>query len=426
MNQPSTDYPFFFTWSAQKGHQPLDIRGGQGIYFDTADGNRWTDMASLVYQANLGHGHPRLIQAIRDQAADLCLTLPNAVYEAKQRLAEELLALAPDGFGKVFFTLGGSEATENALKIARLVTGRSKFLSRYRSYHGATMGALSLTGDYRRLPFEPGIPGVSHFYAPYCERLAGESSPVVQQAEYRNDVADRMAYEGKDKVAALFIESVTGANGVLVPPDGYLQYLRELCDANGVLMVCDEVLTGFGRTGKWFAYEHFDIVPDIITMGKALTGGYGTLGAVLVHDRIASHFDDAVLYAGLTHYAHPLGCAAALEAISVYRDEELVENAARLAPVLRAEMERIQDARPDRIRAVRAIGLFGGFVLDADKTELGALSAELDRRRVLTHLRTANQMLIVSPPLCITEAELREGLAMVAEAIDTSIPKTGP
>jgi taurine--2-oxoglutarate transaminase len=410
-----SEHPFFFTWSAQRDAQPLHITGGEGAHFTTADGQTWTDLAALTYQANLGHGHPRLIAAVQRQAAELCLTTPAAIYPAKVELARRLLALAPPGFSKVFFTLGGAEAVENAVKIARMFTGRYKLISRYRSYHGATLGALTLSGDYRRPPLEPGLTGVIHALDNDLMALGGATLPGG-----RLTTIDRLiALEGPQTVAAVVMESVPGANGVYVPPPGYWRQVREACDAHGVLLVADEVLTGFGRTGKMFAIEHFDgVIPDMITIGKALTGGYGVLGAVLVHERVACHFDDKPLLAGLTHYAHPLGCAAGLEALNVYCDEGLVERAAQLEPLLLGPLRALQAERPDLVTGVRGLGLLAAIDLGgATPAQFKSVVRGLTARCVLTHPRPAEQMIVLSPPLCIPEAALADGLAALRDAI---------
>lgn len=403
----SADSPFFFTWQRQGGARGVALRGGSGVHFETDEG-RFLDLGSLVYQANAGHGRQRIIDAIKAQADELCLSTPQAIYPAKTALAEALLAKAPEGFSKVFFTLGGSDANENALKIARLFTGRYKVVSRYRSYHGATFGASSLTGDWRRAAVEPGIPGAIHVMD-LDDGVQGTQIPRVLELE--------------ENVGAVFLEPVVGANGVLIPPEGYFQQVREACDAHGALLVCDEVLTGFGRCGSFFAFERFGAQPDLITCGKALTGGYGTLGAVLVHERVARFFDDEELVCGLTHYAHPLSVAAALETLRVYEDEGMVANAAALEAPLRAMLDELPGTDP------RAIGLLGAVDVDLDAEGLKALGAALRRRRVHVHLKGPRQLrrerggaVVVSPPLCITEDELRSGLKQVGEAIDEVSP----
>lgn len=412
-----SDYPFFFTWTAQESARPMEIVGGRGAFFETADGTRFLDLGALVYQVNAGHGHPRIIEAVREQASRLCVASPSAVYPEKIALAEELLALAPPGFSKVFFTLGGSDANENALKIARLATGRFKAVSRYRSYHGATFGALSLSGDYRRRALEPTLPGIFRVDDWECVRCPhGVRSPRCDHPPLTH-IPRILAEEGD--VAAVFVESVVGANGVLIPPPGYMRRLREACDRTGALLVCDEVLSGFGRTGRWLALEHFDgVVPDMITLGKALTSGYGTLGAVLVHERVAAHFEKNPLLAGLTHYAHPLGVAAALAAIRVYREERLVERAAALHVVLRQALDRLGAKVPHAVRQSRSIGLLAAIELSFDAARWKALEAGLHRRRVWAHVNARASCLLLSPPLCIEEDDLQEGVLRVEAAIE--------
>jgi taurine--2-oxoglutarate transaminase len=410
-------YPFFFTWASQKDARPLELTGGSGAWFTTADGGRWLDLGSLVYQVNAGHGHQRIVEAVREQAARLAVSTPGAVYPEKVALAERLLAHAPPGFDRVFFTLGGSDANENAIKIARLFTGRHKLVARYRSYHGATMGAVTLSGDWRRPPVEPGLVGVVHVEDFDCADCPGGLRARDCTHEPITRIPRVLELEGAGTVAAVFVESVVGANGVLIPPHGYLARLRDACDAHGALLVVDEVLAGFGRTGRFFGLDHEGVVPDLITCGKALTGGYGTLGAVLVHERVARHFDEQPLVAGLTHYAHPLGVAAALEAISVYEEEGLVERAAALEPLFTRALELARDRAGKRGGAVRAIGLLGGIDLALDAAGWKRLGAALRDRRIHMHVLPRAGALIASPPLCIEEADLERGLAQVGDAI---------
>ncbi|MEM6958018.1 MAG: aminotransferase class III-fold pyridoxal phosphate-dependent enzyme [Myxococcota bacterium] len=400
--------PFFVTWRAQRGAKTVQITGGEGAYFETPEG-AVLDLGGLIYQMNAGHGHRRIINAVKAQADRLCVSLPSADYPEKHALAEALLAKAPTGFSKVFFCLGGSDANENAMKIARLFTGRYKTISRYRSYHGATLGAVSMTGDWRRAAVEPGVVGAVHVTDLDDPNLpSGTQIPRVLELE--------------QNVGAVFLEPVVGANGVLIPPDGYFAAVRSACDEHGALLICDEVLTGFGRTGRFFAFEHFDVVPDMITCGKALTAGYGVLGAVLVHERVATHFDDHVLATGLTHYAHPLGVAAALEAMRVYDDEGLVERAAALeGPLSRMLVALEQDV--DCVTGHRLVGLLAGVDLDLAVSKLEPLSAALWRRGVHVHVKGPKQLrreggaLVLSPPLCISEAELAEGVRAIKDAL---------
>ncbi len=409
------EYPFFFTWTAQSGAKPFELTGGDGAWFTTADGSRWLDLGALSYQVNAGHGQKRIIEAIKRQADELCLSAPNAVFPAKTELAERLLAMAGPQFSKVFFTLGGAEANENAIKIARQVTGRMKLVSRYRSYHGASFGALSLTGDWRRPAMEPGIPGVVHVQDCYCDRCPFGQRVETCKRECATNIGSTMQLEGPRSIAAVFLEPVPGANGVLVPPPEYWPIVRAACDTEGALLVADEVLTGFGRTGKPFGFQHWDVVPDLITCAKGLASGYATIGAVIVHDRVARHFDDHLLACGLTYYAHPLACAAAVETMKLYEDEKMYENATRLGPVLRRELEAAQ-ARVHAKSFVRALGLLGVLEVEAPADSWTRLGAELGKRKLSLHVDPKRGTAIFAPPLCITEDELVRGMRSFADA----------
>ena len=409
------EYPFFFTWTAQSGAKPFELTGGEGVWFTTADGARWLDLGALSYQVNAGHGQKRIVEAIKRQADELCLSAPNAVFPAKTELAERLLAMAGPQFTKVFFTLGGAEANENAIKMARQFTGRTKLVSRYRSYHGASFGALSLTGDWRRPALEPGIPGVVHVQDCYCDRCPFGQRVETCKRECATNIGATMELEGPRSVAAVFLEPVPGANGVLVPPPEYWPIVRTACDAEGALLVADEVLTGFGRTGKPFGFQHWDVVPDLITCAKGLASGYATIGAVIVHERVARFFEDHVLACGLTYYAHPLACAAALETMKLYEDDKLYDNAAKLGPVLRRELE----AASSRVRErsyVRSLGLLGALEVEAPAEAWGRLGAELGRRKLSLHVDPKRGTAIFAPPLCITEDELVHGMRGFADA----------
>jgi len=410
-----SEYPFFFTWTAQNAAKPLELTGGEGAWFTTSDGGRWLDLGALSYQVNAGHGRQRIVDAIKRQADSLCLSAPNAVFPAKVELAQRLLAMAGPGFSKVFFTLGGAEANENAIKIARLVTGRHKMISRYRSYHGASMGALALTGDWRRAPLEPLIPGVVHVHDCECERCAsGNRGPVCDRA-YGKEIERTMQQEGARTTAAVFLEPVPGANGAWVPPPDYWPTVRAACDADGALLVADEVLTGFGRIGKPFGFQHWNVVPDMITIAKGLASGYATIGAVIVHERVAKHFDANVLACGLTYYAHPTACAAALETMKLYDDEQLYANSARLGPVLLRELDAVaaKIAVPSH---VRGLGLLAALAPQASPAQWTVLGTELATRKLSLHVDGKRGTAIFAPPLCITEEELVRGIRSFGEA----------
>ena len=413
--------PYFSTWSLQSEDPLPEILGGRGAQYQTKEG-WWLDMASLSYSANLGHGHPRMVEAIKKQADKFCLCSPNHSFEAKEELAEKLLNLAPPGFDKVFFTLGGSEAVENALKMARLVTGRYKTISRYRSYHGASLGALSMTGDYRRPPLEPGLTGALHALDCHCYRCPFGQEPTSCQLECATQFDHIMTLEGMGSVAAVFAEPVPGANGVLVPPRGYWTKLREACDKHGALLVADEVLTGFGRTGRWFGIEHEDVVPDMLTLAKGLTGGYAPLGAVLVHKRVSERFEEQKLFCGLTYYGHPLSCAAGAEALEIYSDEGLIDKAAGLSPSFLDGLKQIAAQTPGAEVDVRCRGLLGALewkngTQDGWSAFFSELSSKLKAERIHCYAKADTGMLILAPPLVISSEELKGGLERVGECV---------
>ena len=410
-----TDYPFFFTWSAQHAAKPLELTGGEGAWFTVKGGDRWLDLGALSYQVNVGHGNKRIVEAIKHQADQLCVSAPNAVFPAKIELAERLLKMAGPGYSKVFFTLGGAEAVENALKIARLYTKRFKNIARRSSYHGASMGALSLTGDWRRPPLEPGIPGVVRAEDCYCDRCPFGKQVATCARECASHIGDLLQLEGPQQVAGVFLEPVPGANGVLVPPAEYWPMVKKACADDGALLIADEVLTGFGRTGKAFGFHHWDVVPDMITIAKGLASGYQALGAVIVHERIAKHFDDHMLACGLTFYAHPTACAAAVECLNVYADENMFENSARLGPVLLRELSAIRDALPVKAFA-RGLGLLGALEVEAPLDQWQQLGAELGKRKLSLHVDGKRGTAIFAPPLCITEQELVTGVRSFGEA----------
>ncbi|HET7636100.1 MAG TPA: aminotransferase class III-fold pyridoxal phosphate-dependent enzyme, partial [Candidatus Limnocylindria bacterium] len=413
-----------FSWSAQARVDPIVIDRAEGIYFWDPNGKRYIDFNSQLMSVNIGHGNRRVADAIAAQAHRLAFAAPQFATEVRGRLGQMLAELTPGDLNHFFFTLGGAEANENALRMARLFTGRQKVMARYRSYHGATAGAISVTGDPRRWASEPAVPGVIRVLDPY--RWGDpEPQPVDEQLAYLEEVIN---YEGPQTIAAFILETVTGTNGILVPPDGYLQGVRELCTKYGIVMICDEVMAGFGRTGRWFAVDHWNVVPDLMTMAKGLTSSYLPLGAVAVSDRIAAHFAENVYYGGLTYSAHPVSCAAAIAAIEVLRDEDLVGNAARLDPLLR-ELLRGLEARHPSVGATRSIGLFGIVELVRSRdpwVPLGAYNqtppevAALDRRLKANGLYTMTHWnaFFTNPPLCITEEQLREAFAIIDAALE--------
>src|SRR5215211_2589541 len=342
-----------FEWSAQAAVDPIPVARAKGIYFWTPEGKRYVDFNSQLMCVNIGHGDERVIRAIRTQAETLAYANPFMATQVRAELGAKLAALTPGDIDVFFFTNGGAEANENAIKIARAFTGRHKILARYRSYHGGTAGAMALTGDPRRWSTEPGMPGVVHVLDPYHGMDRGWDSAEDALAV----LEEIIQLEGPHTIAAFFLETVSGTNGVLIRPDGYLQGVRDLCTRHGILMVCDEVMAGFGRTGEWFAVNHWDVVPDIMTMAKGLTSAYIPLGAVGMRRQIADHFREKVFQGGLTYNSHPMACATALATIAVYEEDDLVGNARRLGPVMEGLLRDLA-SKHVLVGAHRNLGLF--------------------------------------------------------------------
>jgi len=412
-----------FEWSAQGSVDPIAMASAKGVYFWTADGKRYLDFNSQLMCVNAGHGDERIIAAIQEQAATMAYANPFMATEVRGKLGAKLAELAPGDIDVFFFTNGGADANENAIKVARAFTGRHKILARYRSYHGGTHGAIALTGDPRRWSTEPGMPGVVHVLDPYHGLGRGSDTAAASLAM----LEEIIQLEGPQTIAAFFLETVTGTNGVLIPPDGYLEGVRELCTKHGILMVCDEVMAGFGRTGEWFAVNHWHVVPDIITMAKGLTSAYVALGAVGVRQRIADYFRDKVFQSGLTYNSHPLGCAAALATLRVYEEDDLIGNARRLGPVMAKLLDELARKHPI-VGAHRSIGLFGLVELVKNRETQEPLApfgqTTAATKRLTGLLREEGLYTFVrwhtfftNPPLCVTEEQLREGFAMIDRAL---------
>lgn len=415
-----------FEWSAQSKVEPLPVAKAKGVYFWTPEGKRFLDFNSQLMSVNIGHGDPRVVEAIHRQASTLAYANPYMATEPRARLGAKLAEITPGDIDTFFFTNGGAESNENAIKIARLFTGRHKILARYRSYHGATAGSMSLTGDPRRWANEPGIPGVIRVFDPYHGIERGWDT--VEQA--LANVEEVIQLEGPQNIAAFILEPVTGTNGVLVPPDGYLQGVREICSRHGILLIADEVMSGFGRTGAWFAVDHWKVVPDLITMAKGLTSSYLPLGAVGVRHHIAAYFQDKVFYGGLTYNSHPMGCAAALATIRVYEEDGLIENAKKMGQVLKQLLTELESRHPS-VGAVRSIGLFGLVELvrnretrepmapfNGSSEEMAALGRFFREQGLYTFVRW--NTFFTNPPLCISEKELREGFAIIDRGLQAA------
>src|SRR6059036_3159253 len=317
-----------YSWSVQDAVSPIAVAGAEGRYFWDYEGNRYLDFASQLVNVSIGHQHPKVVAAIREQAEQLCTIGPPMATASRSRLGRLLAEVTPGNLSMSFFTNGGAEANENAIKLARWYTGRDKIVARYRSYHGATAGAITLTGDPRPWPAEPGIPGVVRMLDPYTYRCpAGhpDPCPVCTGGPHLEEI---LQYEGPQNVAAVILETVTGTNGVIPPPPGYLRAIREVCDRHGVLLIFDEVMAGFGRTGKWFAVDNWNVVPDIMTVAKGINSGYVPLGAMVVNEKLRDWIRDKPFAGGLTYSGHPLACASGVASIGIFREEGIVENAA--------------------------------------------------------------------------------------------------
>jgi taurine--2-oxoglutarate transaminase len=425
----------FWTWSAQAKVNPIAVKHAKGVYFWDVDEKKYLDFNSMTMCVNLGHGDERVIRAMQEQAAELPYAAPGMTTKIRALASKTVAEITPKGaLSKVLFTLGGADANENAIKLARGYTKRHKILSRYRSYHGASAGAMAATGDPRRVAWEPNLmTGVVHFLDPYRYRSTfHRTNPDISEEEFAQDYVNHLEeiilYEGPESIAAVMMESVTGTNGIIIPPNGYMQGVCKLCDKYGIVMIADEVMSGFGRTGKWFAIEHWDVVPDIMTMAKGLTSAYAPLGAVAMKPEIAAAFDEHAFESGLTYTSHPISLAAAVANIHAMREDKVVEHAAAMGGVLRRMLTDLGEAHPS-VGEVRSIGLFGIIELVKDRNtkepvapwngsspEMVAL-----RKYCLDHglfLYTHWHTVLIIPPLIITEEQLKEGMDVLDKALE--------
>lgn len=424
----------FWTWSAQGQVAPIPVKSAKGVYFWDMDGKRYLDFNSMTMCVNAGHGDERIITAIVEQARSLPYVAPGMASKPRAVLGKLLAEITPGDMDHFLFTLGGADANENAVKLARAYTGRHKILARYRSYHGATAGAMALTGDPRRTAWEPDLmPGVVHFLDPYRYRSTfHRTTPDIPEGEftqdYLNHLEEIITYEGAQTIAAILVESVTGTNGVIIPPEGYLQGVRALCDRYGILLIADEVMSGFGRTGRWFAVDHWGVVPDLMTMAKGLTSAYAPLGAVGMRPHIAEFFQARVFQSGLTYTAHPISLAAAIANIHVLREDHIIEHAAKMGLVLRHLLNDLGEQHPS-VGEVRSIGLFGIIELVRDRKSkeplapFGASSPVMKavHKYLLDHglfLYSHWHTLLIIPPLIIDESQLTEGFAVLDKALE--------
>ena len=418
----------FHSWSAQAALAPMTIAGASGSWVWDFEGTRYLDFSSQLVNTNIGHQHPKVIAAIQEQAGILATIAPQHADAARGEAARLIAELAPEGMNKVFFTNGGADAIENAVRMARLHTGRPKVLSFYRSYHGNTGAAIVATGDPRRWPNEF-ADGHVHFFGPYLYRSHFWATTPEQESERAlQHLSDVIAFEGPGTIAAILIETIVGTAGVLVPPPGYLAGVRALCDQHGIVLILDEVMAGFGRTGAWFAFEHFDVVPDLITWAKGSNSGYVPVGGVVISDEIAATFDDRVFPGGLTYSGHPLAAASIVASINAMRDEGIVENAARVgADVIGPGLAALSERHPV-IGEVRGLGVFWALDLVSDRSTramlapYGGTSEAMNvlvagcKKRGLLPFTNYNRLHVV-PPCTVTDAEAKEGLAILDEVL---------
>jgi len=417
-----------YEWVAQDAADPMPIVRAKGVYIWDAAGRKYLDFNSQSVYMNIGHGDERVADAVADQMRTLASVSPFQATEVRGLLGEALAAVTPRGLTKSFLTLGGSDANEAALRIARLVTGRHKIITRYRSYHGSTQGTLFASGDPRRWPNESGMGGIVRVQDPYryrcswCSRLEGCVMSCLSSIE------EVINLEGPSTIGAIMVEPITGSNGIIVPPDGWLAGLRELCDRYGLLLIADEVMSGFGRTGRWFAVDHEEVVPDIMTVGKGITSGYVPLGACIVSDRVAEFFQRNTLWAGLTYNSHPVGCAAALANLKIYQSDGLIENSERMGKALLDGLEKLKVEHPC-VGDVRGRGLFTVIELVRDRETreplftfpgpsspvMSSMQRSMRERGVVAAMR--GSLLFACPPLCITKEQIDDGLAAIDAAL---------
>jgi len=419
----------FWTWSAQAEIEPIEVTRAQGVYFWDAQDKRYLDFNSMVMCSNIGHGNQRVIEAMHQQAMTLTFAGPWAATAPRAQLGELLADITPENINRFLFTLGGADANENAIKLARGYSGKNKILAHYRSYHGSTHGAVALTGDLRRSVWEPNVmPGVIHVLNPYAYRspfiFKNEAELTLEHLNYLEEV---IRCEDAKTIAAIILEPVTGTNGIIIPPTGYLQGVREICNRNHILLIADEVMTGFGRTGEWFAVQHWQVKPDIITMAKGLTSGYAPLGAVGMTDEVAAVFDHRVYQGGLTYNGHPVCLAAAIANIEVIRDEDLVARAKNTGLILNEMLEELKTHHPS-VGEIRSIGLFGAIELVRNRksreplSPYGGKSAEMKKLKQEflergLFLTIHDNVLLIIPPLIVNQQELANGFSIISDSL---------
>ncbi|MDD4121847.1 MAG: aminotransferase class III-fold pyridoxal phosphate-dependent enzyme [Eubacteriales bacterium] len=422
-----------YSWCVQKKINPMVIPKAEGIYFWDEDGKKYYDMSAQLVNSNLGHGHKKLIRAIKRQAEEMAFIGPGYSIDVRSEAAQKIVDLSGLEGAKVFFVNAGAEANENAMKYAKAYTGKWKIFAAYRSYHGASFGASSLTGEPRRFIAEPGVPGVIHFDGPYAYR-----APKACKFNSEEDITDfylellenQILYEGPDQIAGIFFETVVGSNGIMIPPKGYYEGVRALCDKHNILMICDEVMAGFYRTGTAFAFQQFNVKPDLVTFAKGATCGYIPLGGVIVTEKIAKIFDEKKMFNGLTYSAHPMGCATAIATLNAYKEENIEDNVRRQGKILADILDEFEKKHAS-VGQVRHIGLFSCVELVKSKeTREPLVSFNSDPEGLMPKIvgmlksegfstYSHENMILVCPPLIITETELRAAMNIMDKVLDS-------
>jgi taurine--2-oxoglutarate transaminase len=422
------DYTLF-SWSKQKGIVPIAVKYGEGVYLYDYDGKRYIDFSSGLMNVNIGHGNQRVTEAVARQMQEVSYVTPSCVTKVRGDLGKKVASLAPEGLNRTLFTIGGAEAIDNAVKLARMYTGRHKILCRYQAYHGATYGAMSAGGDPRKLASDAQqAPNFVHFDIPIAYRWEYGEENLLKDAVANLERV--IAFEGPQNIAAILLEGESGSSGCLKYPVGYMKKVRELCDRHGILLIADEVMSGWGRTGKWFGVENHDIIPDMIATAKGITSGYLPLGALIVSDKIASQFDDKVLFLGLTYSAHPVCCAAGLEMLQIYEDDGLIENTVAMGKYMDERVEELKKKHPS-IGDWRNTGLLGCIELVKNrktKEPMAPFNAKPDEMAVMNKVAAKIRELgmytfvrwsyiFIAPPLCVTKEQVDEGLEIISQAI---------
>ena len=429
--QDNLDYTLF-SWSKQKGIEPPAIKYGKGVYLYEHNGKRWLDFSSGLMNVNIGHGNQRVTDAVVRQMQEVSYVTPGCVTEARGELGKKLASISPKGLSKSLFTVCGATAIENAIKLARLYTGRHKIIAKYRAFHGASYGAMTAGGDPRKLPNDSQqVPNIIHVEDPFCYRCPfGQEGPDTCQRECVSHVERVIEFEGPQNIAAILMEGESGSSGCIKYPLDYLPKIRALCDKHGILLIADEVMSGFGRCGKWFGVDNYGVIPDMIAMAKGITSGYIPFGALLVSDKIAAHYDDNILWIGLTYSAHPVGCAAALEVLKIYEDDKLIENAAVMGKYMETKVEALKKKHPS-IGDFRNTGLLGCIELVKNrktKEPMAPFNAKPDEMVIMNKVAAKLKELglytfvrwnyiFTAPPLIVTKEQIDEGLGMISEAI---------